>query len=69
MHWYTKNEQQIYIFGQRLLINGQTFSVYEQYMHNNGQGDVICIHTLTKNRYRQEDLWPRTIVPRRDKDV
>lgn len=35
----------MYIFGQRLLINGHTFSVYGQYMHNNGQGDVIYVRT------------------------
>ena len=41
-----------YIFlGQELLIYKHTFSVYGQYTHINRQGDLIYVHTQTKNRH------------------
>ena len=41
-----------YIFlGQELLICRHTFSVYGQYTYINRQGDLIYVHTRTKNRH------------------
>ena len=41
-----------YIFlGQALLIYRHTLSVYGQYTYINRQGDLIYVHTRTKNRH------------------